>query len=355
MDFVAIVVDDGGHTHIAASDHSGIRYFTDETGDWLRTDLTKAPAGGADIDPAIAVDSSGTVAIAFTRWSTWEYCVDLCEDPVTPILDGVYYMTSSGGTWSNMLPVPNAGERPTIAFAGRDFHVVTEVDPADPSFPEELSWSRLPDGSTAEWSTSFISAEGPVTDPQLVVDRNSVACVLLRGPLGIQLHRRSPLDEFDGFPLEVHEAERPLLAFDQLNRPHVVYGRYDLANDSSFSMHAVMGDDGTWAAPAPVGLPSASSFAIDDGGVMHFTFKSVVEEQEDDEPWAWEEIWYATVDGETVASVRLDRSDMYEFGSAGVTTMALDSAGRPHVVFSANGLDFEGRGLFYALGPAAEE
>ena len=347
MDFIAVAIDDGGHTHIAASDYSGIHYFTDATGDWLRTDLTETPAGGSDIDPDIAVDSSGTVAIAFTRWTTWDYCVDLCEDPVTPVLDGVYYMTTQDNLWSTPERVVAAAQAPLIAFADSSLHLVTQT-------AERMAWSTLAEGG---WLTLPVGDEES-SATALVVNNNSVPRVVYRHAGGVELMELASSGVTYGIAVpQTQDAEWPRLAFDQLNRPHVMYGLYDSISESSQAWHTLMREDGTWSESTPLGLPSASAVAIDDHDTIHVVYLAIVEEYdlEDDSYWRWEEVWYASVEGDAAAAVRLDRSDSYEFGSTGVTTMALDSGGRPHVVFSANGLDFEGRGLFYALGPADDK
>jgi len=354
MDFVAVAIDNNGHTHVATSNYTGIHYFTDRTGPWLRTDLTETPERGADIEPAIAVDSSGTVAIAFTRWSTWQYCDDVCEDPVAPVLEGVFFMTHSLEHWSSPERVPQVGQRPTIAFDPRGLHVVTEVQPTESS--GELSWSTLPQpyASTAEWSTSNIAAEGRTAEPHLVVDRNSAARLLYKSPLGIELTAVSPSDEFAVLPLEAWDAELPLVAFDRTNRPHLVYGIYDSIADESFAIHTVLRDDGTWEGPAPLGFPSASAFAVDDRDVLHVAYMAFVEEKDaDDEYRLFEEVWYASAGGGTTTTIRLDRSDSYELGSMGLTVMALDATDRPRLVYSAHGQGGEGTGVYYALGPAA--
>lgn len=343
MDFVSVAVDGSGATHVAASDYAGIHYFTNVSGGWARADLTEAPPGGADIEPQIAVANAGVITIAFTRWSTWEYCVDVCEEPVDPVLDGAYLLTNEGTRWSPPELVLAEAQSPLIAYAGGQLNVVTRT-------AERLAWSVR---SQAGW-VAQPAGDVEAIAYSMAVDGNGVPHVIYRHVGGFELLQLS--SDLPGISLAFADgAESPRLAFDGADQPHLVYQLYDSTADTTSLVHTFRTAEGSWTPIEYVGVPSASALAIDGGSHLHVTYMQFVEIGQEDELQRFEEASYASYDGSVTTTVQLDRSDSYEFGSFGTTTLALDPGGRPHIVFSANGRDFVNRGLWFALGPAISD
>lgn len=82
----AIAVDGSGKVHIAYAHYGtspGIYYATNKTGSWVKTRLTRSYSDGA---PSIALDGLGKVYVATTR----------AAQAATP---GIYVMTNTTGSW----------------------------------------------------------------------------------------------------------------------------------------------------------------------------------------------------------------------------------------------------------------
>ena len=106
-----VAIDSAGYVHVAAagngSDNRGIWYFTNASGAWATKRVTIAPPSSGsylgeeyDGEPSIALDTDGSVWIAFTRWT----CGACAPNPS----DGVFYVTNSSGDWSDPTQVAGA-------------------------------------------------------------------------------------------------------------------------------------------------------------------------------------------------------------------------------------------------------
>src|SRR4051794_10201313 len=119
--YVATVTDEQGHTHIAASDLTSVYYMTDLSGSWTRTEVSRAPEGGADVEPTIAIAPDGTLGVGFTRWAVW---------PAGPgglgEIEGIYFTRSGDGGWSEPTQLPGFGQHPVLAFWNDSWNVISD-------------------------------------------------------------------------------------------------------------------------------------------------------------------------------------------------------------------------------------
>jgi len=332
MDAIDMALDADGHVHVAASDSHGIYYFTNASGEWVRTDLVSAPDGGAAMSPTIAVSPSGKVVVAYSRWSRYDFCVDVCEEAPPNELDGVYLAINNGEGWGTGLPVPGKGEGTGLAFNGDELHAVRYGSTV-------VSYATL--GS--DWSDPVeIEARGVA----FASGRDERPGLLVETEVGLSLVQRANNGQLVEAPVPATFQGTPArLAFDRLNRPHVVFGVYDSQADAERFMHT-MRDGDAWTQPEQLAVGGNNAIAVDDADRLHVAYATETSD------FRWWDIRYALIAKGAIDRVRLDRSYLYDFGPNGVPTLALDSTGRPHVVFSTQGLD-DGSGLFYVAGPAA--
>jgi hypothetical protein len=331
MDAIDMALDADGHVHVAASDSHGIYYFTNTSGEWVRKDIVIAPDGGGAMAPSVAVSPNGRVVVAYAMWSRYDFCVDVCEPAPPNELDGVYLVMNNGSGWGAALPVPGIGERTGLEFYGDELHAVR--------YGDTVSWSVL--GS--DWSDPVeLDARGMAFGS----GHDERPGLLVGTADGLSLVQRANNGQLVEDPIPgTFQATAGRLAFDHLNRPHVVYGVYDAQADADRFMHTFR-DGELWTAPEQLVVRGNDAIAIDDAGRLHLVYG------QDANNFLWWDIRYALIDEGSTSRVRLDRSYLVDFGPNGVSTVALDSGGRPHVVFSSQGVNDDG-GLFYVAGPAA--
>jgi hypothetical protein len=331
MDAIDMALDADGHVHIAASDSHGIYYFTNASGEWVREDLVIASDGGAAMAPSIAISHRGGIVVAYAQWSRFDFCVDVCEPAPPNELDGVYVVMNNGSGWGAAIPVPGEGELTGLEFYGDELHAVR--------YGDMVSWSVL--GS--DWSDPVeLDARGMA----FAAGHDEPPGLLVGTADGLSLVRRANNGQLVEEPIPgTLQGTAGRLAFDRLNRPHVVYGVYDAQADAERFMHTFR-DGESWTAPDQLEVRGSDAIAVDDAGRLHLVYG------QDANNFQWWDIRYALIDEGSTSRVRLDRSYLFEFGGNGVPALALDAMGRPQVVFSSQGVDDDG-GLFYVVGTAA--
>ena len=246
---MSVVTDAAGHTHIAASDRSSVYYLTDASGSWTRTQFSQAPAGGADLEPVIAISPDGGLAVAFTRWSVVPPNATLGE------IEGIYFTRNGDGGWSEPSQVPGFGQHPVVGFWNESWNVIGEQR-------DGMFWYRK---DSLAWPGRKIGDPGS-TDAQFAVDGAGVAHVVYLTSKGlVQVTRNGKLadEPVPGTP----SAQSPRVAVDTGGNVELVY-----AGGVGQILHRVFQGD-AWTDPQQLTVDGADSFAIDGSDNMHFLYQ----------------------------------------------------------------------------------
>jgi hypothetical protein len=339
---LSLVVDDNGTAHAAAELGSGIFYLTNGSGSWTRERLTRAPDGGADLEPSIARDHDGTLWLAFTRWSRYDFCVDVCPEPDASLNNGVYVMSNAGGGWS--VPERAAASSMSAQIAVRNGRVDIVFEDDWVTAGDDVSAIHHATNVSGTWTVQHID-DG--YGPTLALDSAGMAHVAFHrsgrvfyaGPSGGGFALRE-LDTAD-------DAAWPRLSIDSVDRPHVAYTAWT-GDAGSSVMHTAL-SDGDWSTPTVIARDGLlRQLAAGPGGTVHVVYR--VYDEEHDE---WEELWYAGTHSGAFETRRLIRGGLDVFGPRTSAALAIGSDGRPHNLYTANALYFgdELFGLWYAIGP----
>jgi hypothetical protein len=349
-DELSLVIDDQGIAHAVALLNDSIFYLTNQSGSWTRERISRAPSGGIDRQPSIAVDGDGSLHVAFERWRIWEPCIDVCVRPERFRNDGIHYLTNVSGSWS--VPARIAAMAMAVEIQVRDgqVHLVFQDDfvTAD----DDNSSVHYSTNASHGWVTERIDAGHT---PQLELDNNGLAHATYREGNGIYYARAQAAN--GSFLIEqvpaAGEPDWPLLALDGRDRPHLVYSAWHQNEQVGRSYLQVR--DGGWLAPQVVladrGEPT--QLIVGDRGAIHLlsiSFEEVEDEEEDYYEY-WDDLWYATDRSGAFEDRHLLRSVVYDFGPWPSMALAVDPAGRPHILFTAS-IDYnDPTRLWYAIGP----
>ena len=346
---LSLAIDDEGIAHAAAELGDGIFYLTNASGSWTRERLSRAPSGGDDQYPSIAIDDDGSLWIAFTRWAIWEPCIDVCVRPERFQNDGIYYLTYAGVGW----PQPRLALADAVmgSMVVRDGHVHLAYYEA--SREDAIRYAT---GSSGEWQSRQVAASASSYAMQFAPDGVAVFIVASdnEGLAYVTGNIDSGFADEQTVPCLGDQFE---LALDDLGTPHVVTA------DRTIVL-CVKGGDGGWSGPHEVSgdelapgrdgslwsTPTGAS--VDGFGALHVIYL-VISGLGDDEYFLWEDLWYASNTGGSFESHHLSRGLGSDFGPPGSSALALDRRGRPHVLFTAASVDSDEElvGLWYAIGP----
>jgi hypothetical protein len=314
--YVSLAVDAQGHTHVAASDLNSVYYLTDSSGAWSRTLVATPPAGGADIEPVIALAPDGSLAIAFTRWSVWpDASATLGE------IEGIYFVRQTEQGWSDPSQLPGFGQQPALVFWNGSWNIIARQF-------DGLFWYRR-DG--ADWPGRNIGDRGS-GGAQMVVDGQGVAHVVYAGANGlIEVTRDGtltdqPVPGTDG-------GQHPLLAVDGAGNVHLLY------SDGVGQVLERALEGGAWSAPEQLDVGGADAFGIDAAGNLQLVYLRRT---------ASPQLVYSTVAAGSTATAELASVATLP-RPAGAPALVLDGAGQPHVVYSTLG---DGLGTYVRVGPA---
>jgi hypothetical protein len=318
-----MVVDPEGHTHIAASDYTSVYYLTDASGSWARTPLSQAPAGGADIEPVIAIAPDGTLAVAFTRWSIWSGCADC---PSLGEIEGVYFASDAGDSWSEPRQVPGFGQHPALAAWNDSWSVIQAQH-------DGLFWMRK-DG--VEWPGRKIGDED-ASDAQIKVDADGVAHVLFDTPDNLVHVTRNGKIEDAPVP-GTSGAEQPRLALDGTGAIELVY----TGGVGQVLRRALEGAE--WSDAQQLDVGGTDSFDVDAADNLHFTYLRR------DGATGAADVVYSSIEAGRSNTVELGAITFASEQPAGAVTMDVDDQGRPHVVYATDTVG--AAGTFITVGPA---
>jgi hypothetical protein len=188
-----IVFDSEGFIHIAAgggeADNKGIWYFTNEGGYWTSQQVASPPPAEdgeqGDGEPSIALDTDGSVWIAFSRWTCWQ-----CY-PDSP--DGTWYVTDASGTWSEPQQIAqDANLSPSLVVRDGIVHVAYNERTNLGHGEDYPVWYST--NASGEWVTTQVVRKG--ASPQLAVDASGTVQILFLGPNDIRLATKRPSGDF---------------------------------------------------------------------------------------------------------------------------------------------------------------
>lgn len=338
---LSMVVDPDGFVHAAFVRNGRIQYLTNTNGAWTRQAVTTPE--GEDGQPSIALDTDGSVWIAFTRW---EACpVD--EEPCFPPPLGIFLITNSAGAWSTAQQVePGWIALPSLAVRDGQVHLTYLAGQAcgfEPCGPSDLHYATNSSGSWVDDEIGLtlggpapleLTSDGSVYVAYVDVgawpaewDTNMGSHVtriaIARGDGPSSLTSEPVYEQIGGFVESV-----VLTALDGADRVHVVADMGGL--DDIATRVYLTGRDGSWSEEAsapPVGLRAA---AADAAGSLH--------------------VLVATPD--CCLQYVTNRSGAFEGGwslADGPGVIDVDQQGRAHILFVTTGDN--GDSLWYTLGP----
>lgn len=333
---LSLVVDDRGIAHAAASLGRGIVYLTNTTGQWTREALSEPSATGQeDWDPSIAVDTDGSLAIAFVRRA----CSKMgCAE------GQIFLMSNSSGEWSDPEQIAS-GDSPSLQARDGRFHLAYVAaglrgDVACES-PRPVHYTTNVSG---EWTDDRVARHGD--NPTLELGSDGRARILFGnyyceflGPEGV--YYGTATTGTGSFTLEAipdttsNDNRVAGLALDTADRPHAIFWRiYD--DDDNDSYYVLRREDG-WSQPELVieGIDAMSIGTDGDGAVHILAIGS---------PGTW----YLTNRGGAFQSDQVSVAAPSVWSNA--AALAIDPSGRPHLLFSTGGYDDPRPGLWYAVG-----
>jgi hypothetical protein len=285
FDDVAVAADAEGHAHVAAGygvdgAKRGLVYLTDVSGTWTSQQITAPPVGQDDLEydgePSIAIDTDGSVWIAFTRYQ--------CAGCTPTISDGIFVMSNVSGSWSQPALVDGPqSNSPSIAVSGGVAHVAYAFGqmPEQPSYP--VMYATNADGT---WSTLGLTAEG--RNPSVVIGSDGRPHVAFTSERGIELAI-----------VETGTSSRELVADEPLGS-EAVFVRVDGAGhdvvvwrpageDAAHTRLRLRASDGTWGTPLelPLGTPRVQAIGVDSYGNLHLTASNLSFDTESFPVWLY--------------------------------------------------------------------
>ena len=333
-DELSLVLDKDGVAHAAAELNDAIFYLTNASGRWTRERVTTHLEGGSDREPSIAYDPvDGYLSVAFTRYSRYE-CFELGCYPADSL--GISVLNNYGSEWSQpivaarsnavrpVLRIGNAGDHLAYELVGRRNTWVHHASPYDP-------------GPT--WNDTRL---GVGHSPSLQVGSDDLPRIAFIDEGVFYAVAESPAGPFDVEPVP-GVAGWPELLLGDTDQPHIVYTGWD----EPWSILHTTWNGSSWTASTVIAADQlVDEAAIDAGGAIHLIYDVIDSADEDDQG-----LWYATNRAGAYEAVQIDQSTRAAIdGPAAASALAIDSLGRPHVLYVVP-FDDGRNGLYYAIGP----
>lgn len=186
-----VAVDPQGAVHVAATGYGrhirGIWYFTNTSGHWTSHQVSSPTRGDkpGDGEPSIALDTDGSVWIAFARWTCWQCAPD------SP--DGTWYVTNASGTWSEPRQIAqDANLSPSLVVRDGIVHVAYNERTNSGHGEDYPVWYST--NASGTWVTTQVARKGYA--PQLSLDAEGGAQILYAAPNDIRLVTQRPSGDF---------------------------------------------------------------------------------------------------------------------------------------------------------------
>lgn len=313
---LSLAIDGLGNAHFVTYNRQGITYWTNASGDW-QSERIGSPADGDERDrlPVIALTEAGEVVVAYERSSCFPFGCGGAQIRVT-------IKTSSG--WSDPDRVA-AGLSPQIAvMSGAVGLIYTAIEGVGDEACGEPSPVDIALATGRGWQIDRVSADAD--RPWLAMDVDGMPHILLDnlceslGQAGVYL--AVPTDPTGAFAMEPIPETEPgnnagyATVVDAIGRTHVIYSRYvDNVGDQYVY---VVETDRSWSSPIEA-IPGRSArwMAADKAGHVHVLARD------------GRGVWHAT---DATGAWTLDQVSEKPCDYC-AAALALDAAGRPHVLF----------------------
>jgi hypothetical protein len=341
FDSLALAVDPSGRAQAAAGiEGQGIWYLGDAGEEWLAELVAEAPAGGSHESLAIAVADDGTIHILFVRWDAWNPCYMECP-PDPSELAGLFHVVRTAAGWTEPVRVP-------LDVVSTDW--LGEIDLAQGDDGLDLVLRRVTDDgdevwygqqSAAGWRFERVTDDGWSPNLDLVAGGMPLIAYT-RGHdagYGVVLARREGAGNYSTTLVDGSEGMfLTHLALDGVGNAHLL-----LAGDDGGGRYTFQELDG-WSEQVFISRYIGGA-AVDAHGALH-----VLADEEEDGPQ--QGLWYLTNRFGGFERLRLDAEPRMVVDAPGPpSALAVDSAGRPHVLF-ANYYSERRDGLWYGMGPS---
>lgn len=294
--------------------------MTNRTGRWVSEGIdTAAEDDIRDLEPVIAVGASGEIVVAYRRSRCMPFWCTAAE---------IRVVRSTGSGWSDP-EIVGPGMSPTMAVEGGSVHLAFLATAAiddigcHPAVP--IGYAS---DTSGQWIIETIADDGYW--PQIDVGSDGSTSILFSNwcpPLnraGLQVVARAAVS--DGFTYEsIPETEAGTAyswatALDDAGRLHVLYGHDDPVTGEMKSLY-VHSDGPSWtSALQPIEGQEPMSMAVASDGATH-----VLAVGRDG-------TWYAT---NATGSFISERVSSLISTNGGQAAIAIDEAGRVHLVFEA--------------------
>ncbi len=330
---VSMAVDPEGSVHAVLSDNRGLVYLTNATGKWTRERFGIPPEGSIkDGGPSIAIDDSGSVAVAFSRAG--------CSIMGCYGIE-IYVARYTSAAWEVPVGI-GPGLNPQLAYRHGVFHVAYADFEGDDTACDEFSPVAYATNETGEWIKSRAVRSSENFDLALAADGTPLIaandqCGLL-GETGIHLASRK--EDFALEPVPGTKANYDYLddlATDATGRSHVLYHNYDDILEVS-DLFISTRDANGWIEPIElVEDQNPREIAAAADGTIHLASVGV------DGVWHW-----SNASGSFVSD-QVSSAPNYPYVPL---SLAVATHGRPHILFGVGDGDSQPRELWYAVEPA---
>jgi len=332
---LALVLDTAGNAHAVAGLEGHVVYLSNASGSWSRERLSNPGPDGTDQQPSLAVAGDGQLWITFARTG----CVDICPGPPDEdLVEGLYLIT---------------GAMPTAA---------------------------------GSWTPPELLVECFCPDNSMAVHDGALELAYVAGDPIDEVDRLRHLSLIDGQLTDERVARagrQPSLAIDERGRPQIMFvAGTELTPDGL--RHAIREADGSWTVGSgpgseptdgdPILLTGEADVASSvwsrsgDGG-------GVLTAQREGDAWseprsligAFSATSAALGDGGSLRLTAIGGAGVLVYGGYGdglpataelafpatAAAIAVDTQGRPHILFATGSEDGSvARQLYYAVGPA---
>lgn len=335
---ISLVVDPQGIAHAAAQLNGGISYLTNGSGSWTR-ERVSGPLGRNEIDgtPSIAIDVDGSLWLAFSRGGCGE---------IGCIFSQLYIVTNASGAWGEPRLLVD-GRDPSLVVRNEHIHIAYRAGVASDALcgpTESIRYVTVVSGELIDVPIASAASGG---GPQLQLGSDGRAHILFDDycrSLGRDGLWYATVDASSATTLEAIAGTNAAndwalgLALGLADTPHALFARFDDEGDSLATYLTVLGRTG-WSAPELIvsdAFPMA--IATDGEGAVHLLALG--------ESGGW----YVT-----------DRSGVFEsrpMTQSGTLpreggALAIDSSGRPHLLYVIREGQRSSPELWYAIGPGS--
>ena len=339
---LALAVTPDGAAHAVGviwRESEGLFYLTNAGGEWSEEQLPTPPLRGADVRPAIDVDSDGTVHVVYS------WCQLDCPDD--PLLNGAYHLTRQSGAWSEAERLPDGVSAGSLRVDNGTLHLAYSTSAGD-TIPAYYSTN-----AGGSWSTTELAADGDIIGLEL--DGSGTAYVVFeefsqaRTASQLYLATATPGAAPSRQPLTGLPLPDPTYAllFDMDGAGRLHFAFYGDEEGSQY----VLGSPGSWSEPVAMFEPVPVDYGDDDIGELR-PFVGGIAVDRDGSVHAVSQdnggggaYVYATNRSGTFQSEQLLPLTTWDDAPPPPVAIDLDAAGRPHMIFVGFGED--GGDLWY--------